>query len=258
MGRIIYFEETEKRRCAIRFVKNFRKKGWLRKERIEYSFFSIEGTPFIDNEVMAMVCERIKKDYPDAKIYCTEWSEFEKTFNTHKFWVICTYDEKGDAAGYFTHIAGKNVKWTNDIEDAEISLDRKSASDSADNIRKLCGPGARVTVKSVYVNLVNLLLTPIMMITCTSKSGKEETKYFARLKGNRIRLVNTSEAARKFTYTEVLEMYEHLQTHNKNFLYAVLPVFKDNVHYKNLEAYIKEKNVSRMVQMTTKLKWINR
>ena len=257
MGTIIYFEETEKRRCAIRFVKNFRKKGWLRKERIEYSFSSIEGTPFIDNEVMAMVCERIKKDYPDAKIYCTEWSEFEKTFNTHKFWVICTYDEKGDAAGYFSYIAGKSVKWTNDIEDAEISLDRKSASDSADNIRKLCGPGARVTVKSVYVNLVNLLLTPIMMITCTSK-GNDQTKYFRKLDGNRLRLVSTSEAATKFNYENAIGMWEFLKTHNKNFLYAVLPAFKDNVNCKDIENYMRDKNVSRMIVMDMQLKFLNR
>ena len=258
MGTIIYFEETHKCSCVVRFVKDFQKKGWFRKERIEYSLSSIECTPFTNNEVIDKVCERIRKDYPNAKIFCTERLEFEKTFRTHKVWVICTYDEKGNVAGYLSHVAGKRAMWTNDIDDAEISFDLESASASSDNIRKLCGLGARVGLRSVYLNLVNQLLTPIMMITCTSKRGKEETKYLARLENNRLRLVNTSDAAKKFTYTEVLKMFEHLQTHNKNFLYAVLPAFKDNVHYKNLEAYVKEKNVSRMVQMTTKLKWINR
>ena len=78
------------------------------------------------------------------------------------------------------------------------------------------------------------------------------------MEGARLRLNTTSDAAGKFTYKEVLATFEYLQTHNKNFLYAVLPVFKENVHCKQLENYLKKNKVSRMVQMTTKLRWLNR
>ena len=150
----------------------------------------------------------------------------------------------------------KSPEWTFNIENADIGLDRKSTEQTVDNIRK--ATGERVSVMEIYLDLVNELLTPIFMITCTSKRSNKETKYFARLEGNRLRLVGTSDAAHKFTYEEVLAMHEHLVANNKNFLYAVLPQFKHNVHYKKIEDYMREMNVSRMVQLDMKLKWINR
>ena len=269
MGTLIYFEDGNSRCGIIRFVKNFRKKNWFRKERIDYTLSCIDGNPFIEPAIVDLVCARVKKDFPHAKVYCTDYAEFHSKYYSHRFWIICNYgnndnhhlrcvhDGSSDIS-YFSYVAGKRVVWTTDLDDMELHMDQQSAQQSADNIRRLCGSGAMVYVSCVYLNLENMLLTPIMMLTCTSKRGKEETKYFARLEGNRIRLVNTSDAARKFTYTEVFEMFEHLQTRNKNFKYAVLPVFKDNVHCRNLEEYIREKKVSRMIQMTAKLKWLNR
>lgn len=258
MGTIIYFVENEKRKCAIRFVKSYRAKSWWRMERIEYTYSLAEGNNFVDSAVTDKVCERIREDFPDAVIYRINPSEFHRQYETHRFWLICSFTKKTDTDGYFSHIMSKKVMWTNNINDAEILLDEKNAEDSANSIRRLCGTTTMVGIQTIYLNLENMLLTPIMMITCTSKYGKQETKYFARLDGNRLRLVNTSDAAKKFTYTEVMDMFEHLRTHNKNFLYAVLPAFKENVHYKNLEAYVTENNVSRMVQISLMLKWENR
>lgn len=257
MGKIIYFEDGKEKNSAFRFVTYYRKKSWFKKERIEYTFSNYLANPFFDDAVVTSVSERVKKDYPNAKIYCTEISDFIAKCRTHAFWVICQHDADSNVIGYYSLVIGKNVEWTNDIEDAELTMDPDSANQTADNLRRLCA-GKKIGVQRVYLSLENMLLTPIMMITCTSKRGKEETKYFARIEGNRIRLVETSDFARRNTYKDALDAFEYLQSHNKNFKYAVLPVFKDNVHYRNLEAYVKEKNLSRMVILSTKLKWINR
>jgi hypothetical protein len=94
-----------------------------------------------------------------------------------------------------------------------------------------------------------------MMITCTSK-GSGVTKYFSREEGRRLRLVTTSQAATKFNYEEALTMYEYLKQTNKNFLYAVIPVFKDNVSAKNIEQYMRDHKVSRIIVMDLQLKFL--
>ena len=258
MGTIIYFVENENRKCVIRFVKSYRAKSWWRRERIEYSLSLLEGSDFVDSAVTDKVYERIQKDFPNARIYLTNLGQFHRMFDTHRFWLICSFAKTNENEGYFSHIMSQKVMWTSNINDADLYLDEKSAEDSANNIRRLCGTTAMVGIMPIYLNFVNMLLTPIMMITCTSKFGKQETKYFARLDGNRLRLVNTSNAAKKFTYTEVMDMFEHLRSHNKNFLYAVLPVFKDNVNCKDIERYMKENKVSRMIVLDLKLKHLNR
>ena len=258
METIIYFEENGKKHGVIRFVSGYRKKRFLRKERIEYTFSSASSKDFIDEEEIGMVLERIKKDYPDAVIHLTTWDKFLERYKKHVFWLIAYIDDIGQKSpsGYYSGSSRGNVEWTNDIEDAEIGLDDNTTDDTVNNIRK--STGKKVFMMPVYLDLVNGLLEPNFMITCTGKKGKQETKYFARMEGARLRLNTTSDAAKKFTYKEVLAMFEFLQSNNKNFLYAALPVFKENVHYKQLDNYLKKNKVSRMVQMTTKLRWMNR
>ena len=258
METIIYFEEDGKKHGVIRFVSGYRKKRFLRKERIEYTFSSASSKDFIDEEEIGMVLERIKKDYPDAVIHLTTWDKFLERYKKHVFWLIAYIDDIGQKSpsGYYSGSSCGHVEWTNDIEDAEIGLDDDTTDDTVNNIRK--STGKKVFMMPVYLDLVNGLLEPNFMITCTGKKGKQETKYFARMEGARLRLNTTSDAAKKFTYKEVLAMFEFLQSNNKNFLYAALPVFKENVHYKQLDNYLKKNKVSRMVQMTTKLRWMNR
>ena len=265
MGIIIYFEENGKSKSVIRFVRGYRNKGWFRKERIEYSLTVSNCCLFLDNEkVVFKVCERIKKDFPEAKIYCTESSAFYRKYENHEFYVITKcdngYNDRESYANdsghsYYSGMANGDIHWTTDLNDTEIYFDYESASEAVNHIRK---KGGKVFAKTVFLNLINGLMEPCFMITCTSKRGKEETKYFSHLEGNRLRLVSTSANAKKFTYREVLETFEYLKTKNKNFLYVVMPVFKENVNCKNLESYIKENKISRMVQMTTKLRWLNR
>lgn len=259
MGTIIYFEEDKTQHGVIRFVSGYAKKRWFRKERISYSF-SAPGdisTPYSE-ETIEHIKLRIKRDFPLAKIGVANNATIEEKYKFHRFWLIARWDSKERFNGYYSGSMNrdKSPEWTFNIENADIGLDRKSTEQTVDNIRK--ATGERVSVMEIYLDLVNELLTPIFMITCTSKRSNKETKYFARLEGNRLRLVGTSDAAHKFTYEEVLAMHEHLVANNKNFLYAVLPQFKHNVHYKKIEDYMREMNVSRMVQLDMKLKWINR
>ena len=256
METFIYFKERENSHGVIRFVKSFRKKSFLRKERIEYSFAAVDCCMFEDEEEVLDVITRVIKDYPEARIYESGWNVFEENFSTNYVWVIAHVDSKNKTDGYYYGIASNEYIWASDINEAEIYFDKGSADETLRNIRKSIKD--KMYVQLIYTDLVNGLLEPNFMITCTSKRGNEETKFFKKIDGGRLRLVSTSDCATKFTYEGVLSMFENLQSKNKRFLYAVLPVFKENVHCRDLEKYMREKNVSRMVQMTTKMKWINR
>ena len=67
-----------------------------------------------------------------------------------------------------------------------------------------------------------------------------------------------ADAATKFSYEDVLAQFEHLKQTNKNFLYAVLPAFKDNVNVRDIENYMQENGISRMLIMDLKLRFMNR
>lgn len=258
METLIYFEENEDKYGVIRFVKNYRKKSFLnlRKELIEYTLSFPESTLFIDEEEIALVMDRIKKDYPYSIIYLLDCDKFVKRFDNRIFWVITHLDKNHKIDGYYSGMSGKKCEITTDINDAEISLDYDSFRNTLDSIRK--ATGEKYDILQVFLNCKNGLLEPSFMITCTSKRGKQETRYYSHMEGNRLRSVSTSAKAMKFSYLEVLNVFEQLQSHNKNFLYAVLPVFKDNVHCRDLEEYLRKNNVSRMVALTTKIKWLNR
>ncbi len=240
MGKLVYFVESP-RHSVIRFVKNYRTAGFLRCERIEYSLFASDSKPFADDGTTDLVCKRIKKDHPQAKVYCTTYTEFEEMYSTHLFWIICRWNKKSKIDGFYSHSEHKKVFWTKDIGDAEISLDKKGATDSLDNIRRLSGE--RVNVIPIYLDLINELLTPVFMLTCTSKSGGA-TKYFASLEDKKIRLVNMSDKAKKFTYEQAIKAFEYLSEHHKQYLYAVLPVFSSNVKSTDIEQYITDHHVS--------------
>ena len=259
MEKIIYFLESEDKHGVIRFVKSYKPKRWFRGERIEYTPFSLESMDCEDDGIIVLSTKRVMKDFPQAKVFCDDYATFLKKFETKEFWVICHYDEEGAVDGYYSRqmsVTTDGRPWlTEDIKDAEISLDYKEAKMTRDNLRRTCNE--RFSVCPIYLDLTNLLLTPIMMITCTSKRGKQETKYFSKMDGNRLRLVTTSNAAAKFTYAESLDMFELLKSSNKNFLYAVIPAFSQNVHAKNIGTYMREKNISRMVQMTMNLNKLN-
>jgi len=255
MEEIIYFEENPKRHGVIRFVKSYSKGKWYRKERIEYCMESTDSLTFNDQADVDKACERIKKDYPDAKISHESFAAFSEKYDLHRFWVIAHWVK--DVKEFYDGYDGQcKATYTTDMDSVRMMLSYSSARETYLTIQQTTRD--RVWVMSVYLNLVNELLTPVMMITCTTKRDKQVTKYLARVEGNRLRLVNTSNAAQKFTYEAVLIMFEHLVSHNKSFGYSVIPVFKDNVHCRNIENYMRENKISRMVVMDLQLKFLNR
>ena len=258
MEGIIYFEENPKKNGVIRFVSKYQRKRFLRRESIAYSSCVFTAPIFTNEEIIERVFARVRKDYPDAKIYCTYCFEFVEKYKTHRFWMIARYGGKSsnEPDAYFSAIIKKDVVWTQYFEDAELWLDREKAEEAVKTIRQ--ASGERIALSLVYLNLINCLLTPVMMIVCTSKSGKKEMKYLSKIEGNRLRLVNTSDSAMRLTFADAQETFDHLVSNNKNFHYAVLPAFKENVFYKDIEKYVYEKKISRKVALTMKLKYLQR
>lgn len=255
MEKYVIFREDKSKNGVYLFVKKFVPKRWFRREKIEYCASADQAELFADNEVMAKVCDRIKKDFPNAEIWCEDYGTFTDKFVNHRFWVIGRW--RDDSTEEFFCGSDQNGKpcYSTDMNEVRFSLSETSTNETLQSIRK--STRDRVYSRVMFLSLENELLSPCMMITCTSK-GSGVTKYFAREEGKRLRLVLTSEAAAKFDYETVLRMYEYLRIHNKNFSYAVLPVFKDNVSAKNIEAYMRANKVSRMIVMDLQLKFLNR
>ena len=247
--------EGSEKKCAYRFVSGFKKRRWFRRSRIKYSFCPIDGSIFrYKDEDLKEIKTKIMTDYPNADIHIMEFDEFLEKYNIYRFFVICKWNERDNE---FYQGDGKDRKamYSKDIEDARMIFSERTANETLRTIQQTTRD--KVYVRAIYLNLVNELLTPVMMITCTSK-GNGQTKYFKKLDGRRLRMVSTSEAATKLTYDTSITTWEYLKTHNKNFLYAVLPAFKDNVNIRDIERYMRENNVSRMICMDLQLKHLNR
>lgn len=255
MNKLVIFREHEKKHGAFLFVKSYRRKHWFSREKAEYSIEISDAHPFIDNEEMADVCEKVKKDYPEAEIYCEDYKTFTERFYKHRFWVIGRWSEDGTEEFYEGSDQNNKPTYTKDLDSVRFMLSQSSANETLNTIRSSTRDMAYT--RPVFLTLENELLSPCMMITCTSKRSGN-TKYFSKLDGNRLRLVGTSKAATLYSYEVVIQIWEHLRQHNKNFLYAVLPAFADNVPARNIETYMKSHNVSRMVVMDLQLRFLNR
>lgn len=263
MGNLIIFREDKDKPGAIHFVESFRAKKWWWKEKISYSINTGVAETFDDVAVTEKVCERIKKDYPHAEIWCESFEDFIKKYENHRFWVVGRYSfSRGNRETrpceeefYCDNDRYGKPLYSTDLQEVRFSLSESSANETLKTIRKSTRDAAYT--RMVFLTLQNELLSPCMMITCTSK-GNGQTKYFSKLDGNRLRLVATSFAAKKFPYEQVMVMWEYLRQQNKNFLYAIMPVFKDNVNAKDIERYIRENHISRMIVMDLQLKHLNR
>ena len=254
MAKIVYFEENESQKCIIRFVKGYRRGRWFLREKIGYSYSVGDALPFVDDVTIALVMAKVQKDYPKAFIHCEEYQKFMTKHQLQKFWVIGRWNEDGREEFYSGNDRHNKPTYSEDMQEVRMMFAESSANETLRTIQQTTRD--RVYTRAVYLNLVNGLLTPVFMITCTSKRS-QVTKYFAREEGKRLRLVTTSNAAAKFDYEAVMRKFEKLKTTNKNFCYAVLPAFKHNVSARNIENYMKENKVSRMIAMDLQLKHLN-
>lgn len=253
MEELIIFIEDKDKVGVIRFVKSYQPKKWLRKERIEYTISPELAESFTDNDVKKKICDRIKKDYPNSVICFGDYGKLLERRQNNRFWLICRLNDDDTEEYYCDNDRDGKPTYSTDLQEVRFQLSESSAKMTLSTIRRCTRD--RVYVRMVFLTLENELLSPCMMITCTSKRSGV-TKYFAREDGKRLRLVATSTAARKFSYEYALRMFEYLRTNNKNFLYAVLPEFKDNVNSKDIEQYMREKHISRMIVVDLQLKWL--
>ena len=251
MAKVIYFDAEPTKKGVIRFVEDYRRGGFLRKEKIQYG---IAGgyLPVVDDA--QGIYERIVRDYPSALVYYGTVADIERRLETKRFWLIGKDTGRGFDV-YYSHVAAGHVEWTSDIENAEVQFDEQAAQSTVSELRKA---GNKAVVIPVYMNFDNPLLGKNFIILCKSrKSGV--TKYFARHEeGNRIRLVKNSGSAARFTYAEAVETFESLKSSNKAFFYTMCPAFKDNVNFTGIEDYMASGKVAKAIAVSDKLKWMNR
>lgn len=177
MAKIVLFEENEKQKCVIRFVKDFRKKSWFQKDRVEYSLIQTEAYWFGEGVVIPeFVTDRIKKDYPNARIEVLNLDDFFEKYVLHRFWVIARYAEGYQEEYYCGHDQWNKATYTQDMSDVRMMFSESSAKETLRTIQQTTRD--RVFIRTLYLNLVNELLTPVFMTTCTSngKNGNNERR----------------------------------------------------------------------------------
>lgn len=251
MAKVIYFDAEPTKKGVIRFVEDYRRGGFLRKEKIQYG---IAGgyLPVIDDAQGIYV--KIVRDYPNALIYYGTVVEIERRLETKRFWLIGKDSGRGFDV-YYSHITAGKVEWTSDVTNAEIQFDEQAAISTVTELRRA---GEKAVVIPVYMNFDNPLLGRNFIILCKSKKSGM-TKYFARHEeGNRIRLVKFPDSAARFNYAEAVETFESLKGSNKAFIYTMCPAFKGRVHFTDIDKMLESGKVARAVAVSDKLKWMNR
>jgi len=246
MSWIIYFNE-KKSPSAYLFVKNYRKAGFFRKERIEYTHDHYGACKFDKWDSVIDALHRVKKDYPSSP-FATSYTSDKWFLDHHKnrFWVIAKWDDK--KASWFYRSAGKNkgIDFVESLSDATFFMTGESAKDTLALLRK---KGERVTVEDVFLTLENRMLDNVFMIICTDKKCMK-SRYLLNSDFNSVICVDESDKAGRFSLPQALAQYEYLKAEHKEYLYAILPYFEDNVHSMDIEQYIKSGKVSRMVAMS--------
>jgi len=251
MAKVIYFDVEPTKKGVIRFVEDYRRGGFLRKEKIQYGIAG--GYLSVVDEEQG-IYDRIVHDYPSAIVYYGTVADIERRLDTKRFWLIGKDAGKGIDM-YYSHVTAGKVEWTSDINNAEVQFDEQAAISTVTELRRV---GEKAVVIPVYMNFENPLLGRNFIILCKSKKSGV-TKYFARHEeGNRIRLVKNSDSAARFTYAEAFVLFDSLKATNKAFFYTVCPAFKDNVNFVNIEDYMKSGKVAKAVAVSDKLKWMNR
>lgn len=233
------------------FVKAYRKGGLFRKGKVQLSYF--EHTLDIDDEMAERIIWHIKESWPEAKVNYETTGTFEQKMYKYRHYVVVRYIKSGDFYGFDSGLSSdKEIAWTTEIENAVLHYDYTSAQQNAMQISQQTG--GMVSVDSVFVNKVNPLSEQEFIIHCKSrKSGR--VQFYARSEGKRLRLVKTSDAAAKFSYSLVLAMFDELKATNKAFFYTVMPYIR-NVNCADLDRMYKEKKIPVAINMTTKVKWM--
>ena len=260
-NRILYFTESENRPCVVRFVKQYKKRNllfrWFTRPRVEYTLFHSEALLFNNaSGIDDTIYEHITQVFTGSKITISNYNDFLDDYANKSYYVISKWHGKSFSEFFDRLDQGGKASYTKSIDDATIFMDKQVAEETLQTIRN--SNKDQVAVKEIHLNLINCLLLPTFMITCTRRDNGE-TSYFKKVDGNsRLRSVSESKSALLLTFRQALDKFEYLRTHHKNFLFAVLPSFADNVNAKDIESYVNQKNLSRSVAMDFKLKKLSR
>ena len=107
MEKYVIFREDKNKHGVYLFVKKYVPKKWFRKEKIEYCISADQAETF-EPDVMAKVCERIKRDYPNAEIICEGYRAFTDRMAKHSFWVVGRW--RDDSREEFYHDSDRHGK----------------------------------------------------------------------------------------------------------------------------------------------------
>lgn len=231
---------------AIRFVKSYRKRRFLRREKIEYTMCLQDAMTDICPGEYFGIAERVLKDYPGAEIRQCSFAEFKRDYEKNRFWVISKRDGDGQPVEFYKGNDGDKAAFTGDIRDALIGLDEKCEIDTIGTLRGI-KEGCAVSLDMIYCNMVNNTLLPLFVILCQEKEDRQHVSYFDRREGGKVQTVNVSEKATRFTYSEAVSVYGLLRANCKDYSYAVIPAPADNIWCADLPDYMKTHKISRRI-----------
>lgn len=245
MGKIICQITNGKKVDAIRFVKNVGK-GILR-NRTEFTF-NVFDALYLSEEIPECIMRTVRNKKTTTLFYNLRKFYEEKSFN--KFFVIV--DNKGR---FYTSRRGKGAaEFSIDIDEALIMAVKSVAEDTLKTIRAT--KNVKAYIETIYITWKNLLLSQMFMILCTSCSTGE-TKFFNTENGE-ISLKNYSDEAILMSYDEANACFDTLRQKHKEYRYSILPKFRHNIKYTEMEEYVKREKVSRVISVAFRMRNVNK
>lgn len=234
-----------------RFVSEHTKSGLLRRESYS-SAVEISAAKDFDVEECPSVVDFLESEGLWPQVATKE--DFEHLRKLQRFWVIERTTKDGSVE-YFKGMGSpkkgqaSRPLYDKDIKNATVSLSLSWFNNELNTIRMMGMDKVRVV--QIYAELMNKLLSPVFIITCTNK--QQENFYLSSFDDNKVSVCDLSDEALHLPYEDAVAMFEKLRSTQKVFLYAVWPAFKDNVNRKDIEGYVKKNNVVRSFVIEVRL-----
>ena len=114
MEKYVIFREDKNKHGVYLFVKKFEPKRWFRREKIEYCIGVNQAESYSDNVVLDKVCERIKRDFPNAEIICDDYASIVNRLKNHQFWLIGRWKDDSTEEFYCDNDLDNKPSYTQD------------------------------------------------------------------------------------------------------------------------------------------------
>ena len=248
---IVYIHENG----LYRFVKNYSKGGFLRREHCILTYDIGEAADLNTNKIAAALdllgC--------DKAMFATK-EDFAKIHSENRMWCI-ERAVSNDTCDYYRGIGSKKKGsvpiplFADNIQMAFVSLSEEVQKSEMNTIRM--NTNAKVRLVTLYTEYKNELLTPQFIVACTDK--EEVTMFLSSVAENgEISLVGKSSSALVLPYDDVVRTFERLRCTNKKYLYSVFPKFTEDVWADDIEEYLNTHKVSRSVAVSVRLCDLNK